>query len=60
MTELTVWQRDLKQEGHRRKEDSFIAKKYSKTPWHLVELITSIDEDGYIKTQKVRYGEEEE
>lgn len=43
-----------------RREDSFIAKKYSKTPWHLVELITSIDEDGYIKTQKVRYGEEEE
>ena len=43
-----------------RREDSFVAKKYSKTPWHLVELITSIDEDGYIKTQKVRYGEEEE
>ena len=43
-----------------RREDSFVAKKYSRTPWHLVELITSIDEDGYIKIQKVRYGEEEE
>lgn len=30
--------------------DSFRAKKYSKTPWHLVEQITSVDEWGQIAT----------
>ena len=30
--------------------DSFRAKKYSKTPWHLVEQITEVDEWGQIKT----------
>ena len=30
--------------------DSFRAKKYSKTPWHLVEQITSVDEWGQITT----------
>ena len=30
--------------------DSFRAKKYSKTPWHLVEQITSVDEWGNITT----------
>ena len=30
--------------------DSFRAKKYSKTPWHLVEQITSVDEYGMITT----------
>lgn len=43
-----------------RREDSFIAKKYSKTPWHLVERITSIEEDGSITTCGVRAGDEEE
>lgn len=28
--------------------DSFRAKKYSKTPWHLVEQITTVNEDGSI------------
>lgn len=43
-----------------RREDAFIAKKYSKTPWHLVELITEIDEEnGLIKTSGARVGEEE-
>ena len=37
-----------------RREDNFIAKKYKNTPHHLVELITSIDESGYIQTQKER------
>ena len=37
-----------------RREDNFIAKKYKNTPHHLVELITSIDDNGYIKTQKER------
>lgn len=30
--------------------DSFRAKKYSKTPWHLVEQITGVDEWGQITT----------
>ena len=37
-----------------RREDNFIAKKYKNTPYHLVELITSIDDEGYIKTQSER------
>ena len=37
-----------------RKEDSFLAKKYSRTPYHLVELITDIDENGYISTLEER------
>ena len=37
-----------------KKEDSFLAKKYSRTPYHLVELITSIGDDGLIKTQQER------
>ena len=43
-----------------RREDSFIAKKYSKTPWHLVELITEITPYGDIQTRGTRAGEEEE
>ena len=31
-----------------RQEDGFLAKKYSRTPFHLVELITNINEDGTI------------
>ena len=37
-----------------RRDDNFIAKKYKNTPHHLVELITSIDENGYIKTKLER------
>lgn len=33
-----------------RRENMFIAKKYKNTPYHLVELITEISEDGNIKT----------
>lgn len=33
-----------------RRESMFIAKKYKNTPYHLVELITEITEDGSIKT----------
>lgn len=33
-----------------RRESMFIAKKYKNTPYHLVELITEIAEDGSIKT----------
>ena len=37
-----------------RRDSNFIAKKYKNTPYHLVELITSIDDSGYIKTQTER------
>ena len=37
-----------------RRDNNFIAKKYKNTPYHLVELITSISDDGYITTQKER------
>lgn len=43
-----------------RRGDSFIAKKYSRTPFHLVELIESIDEDGFIKSKGKRHGDEED
>ena len=33
-----------------RREDSFQLKKYSRTPWHLVELITKVNDDGTIET----------
>jgi DNA polymerase-3 subunit alpha len=42
-----------------RRGDSFIAKKYSRTPYHLVELITSF-EDGFITLKGKRHGDEEE
>ena len=42
-----------------RREDSFIAKKYARTPYHLVELITEISPDGKIKVAGARAGEEE-
>ena len=42
-----------------RRGDSFIAKKYSKTPYHLVELVTSF-EDGFITLKGKRHGDEEE
>lgn len=37
-----------------RREDSFIAKKYSRTPYHLVELITDINQDGSIRVRGER------
>ena len=37
-----------------RRDSDFIAKKYKNTPHHLVELITSIDGEGYIKTKLER------
>jgi DNA polymerase-3 subunit alpha len=43
-----------------RREDSFLAKKYNRTPYHLVELITQINEDGTIETSGARIGDDEE
>lgn len=43
-----------------RRDDMFVAKKYSKTPYHLVEKILEIKEDGTLITQGERYGESEE
>ena len=40
-----------------RREGTFVAKKYKNTPHHLVELITSIDDKGYITTQLERVEE---
>lgn len=37
-----------------RRGDTFLAKKYKNTPYHLVELINDIDENGYISTTKDR------
>jgi len=37
-----------------KRDNDFICKKYKNTPYHLVELITSIDDSGYIKTQQER------
>ena len=37
-----------------KRDNNFIAKKYKNTPHHLVELITSIDDKGYIQTQTER------
>lgn len=37
-----------------RREDSFIAKKYSRTPYHLIELIENINSDGSIEVRGER------
>lgn len=37
-----------------RREDNFIAKKYSRTPWNLVELVTGVNEDGTVVTRGER------
>ena len=37
-----------------RREDSFIAKKYSRTPYHLVELIENINSDGSVEVRGER------
>lgn len=42
-----------------KRDDMFLAKKYSRTPYHLVELITHIDDNGYIQTRGERTGVEE-
>ena len=47
---------DIETTGIKRDND-FICKKYKNTPYHLVELITSIDNKGYIKTQEERSSE---
>lgn len=33
-----------------RQDDSFVAKKYSRTPWHLIETISNITPNGRIET----------
>ena len=43
-----------------RRGDSFIAKKYARTPWHLVEKIDIINDDGSIVLKRERAGDEEE
>ena len=40
-----------------RREGTFVGKKYKNTPYHLVELITDVDENGYIQTQQERIEE---
>ena len=42
-----------------RQEDGFLAKKYSRTPYHLVELVTQINNDGTIETRGERAEVEE-
>lgn len=37
-----------------KRDNDFICKKYKNTPYHLVELITSIDDKGFIQTQEER------
>ena len=37
-----------------RRGDEFLAKKYSRTPYHLVELITEVGEDGFLVTKGER------
>ena len=34
-----------------KQSDGFLAKKYNKTPYHLVELITEVTEDGWLYTK---------
>lgn len=43
-----------------RREDSFQAKKYSRTPYHMVELIEEITDTGLMITRGQRAGSEEE
>ena len=37
-----------------KRDDMFTAKKYSRTPYHLVELITNVDDEGHILTRGER------
>lgn len=43
-----------------RRGDQFVAKKYKKTPYHLVEIIDDIDDNGILITRGKRIGDEEE
>ena len=43
-----------------RRGDMFICKKYNRTPYHLVELIEEVNDNGTIITRGTRYGSEEE
>lgn len=43
-----------------RRGDDFAAKKYTRTPWHLVELIKGVNEEGGLIIQHERYNEETE
>lgn len=43
-----------------RRGESFFAKKYKKTPYHLCEKIEEIYDDGTVSLVSSRYGEEEE
>lgn len=40
-----------------RRGDTFIAKKYARTPWKLIEKIVNINDDGTFDTVTERYGE---
>ena len=42
-----------------RRENEFLAKKYSRTPYHLVEKIETINEDGTVVIRSERVGEQE-
>ena len=35
-----------------KREDTFTGKKYSRTPWHMVELIVGVNEDGTVITRE--------
>ena len=58
--EKTYYIKNVTNIGVYKIDENFVAKKYSRTPFHLCELITGIDENGNITTQKERYGSEEE
>lgn len=42
-----------------RRGEVFLGKKYARTPWHLVEQIESVDEDGHVVVRHERAGDEE-
>ena len=42
-----------------RRGEVFLGKKYARTPWHLVEKIESVDEDGHVVVRHERAGDEE-
>lgn len=46
--------------GIKRGPNSFFAKKYARTPYHLVEKIERVKDDGFIVTRAERAGEEPE
>ena len=43
-----------------KQSDGFLAKKYNRTPYHLVELITGVNENGMLATRGERVGGDEE